>query len=168
MFGLFNKMTIESCGEDLEKKDDNEGEYLEKKDDNEGEDLEKKDGNEGEDLEKKYEKETGFDPKLSGAGDHRVAEFIRSRLSGDLTEVPGIALCNQKILRVNGISTTFQLIALFLSLKEEDTDGVELCDKFWYSLQAIKINSNRNTIVQCIAEKVNTWVPGVYDYDSYN
>lgn len=39
-------------------------------------------------------------------------------------------------------------------------DSVEHCDKFWYWLQAKGINSNRSGIVNAIAEKVNTWIPG--------
>lgn len=37
---------------------------------------------------------------------------------------------------------------------------MEHCDKFWYWLQAKGINSNRSGIVNAIAEKVNTWIPG--------
>lgn len=39
-------------------------------------------------------------------------------------------------------------------------DSVEHCDKFWYWLQSKGINSNRSGIVNAIAEKVNTWIPG--------
>ena len=42
-------------------------------------------------------------------------------------------------------------------------DSVEHCDKFWYWLQAKGINSNRSGIVNAIAEKVNTWIPGECD-----
>ena len=37
---------------------------------------------------------------------------------------------------------------------------MEHCDKFWYWLQSKGINSNRSGIVNAIAEKVNTWIPG--------
>lgn len=42
-------------------------------------------------------------------------------------------------------------------------DCVEHCDKFWYWLQSKGINSNRSGIVNAIAEKVNTWIPGEED-----
>lgn len=120
----------------------------------------------GEEAEK-YVSGEGFDPKLSSAGEDTLAEFIRAPLKGNLQEVPEIGPKNEEKFKVHGINTTYQLVALLLSFKEEDTDAVEMCDKFWYSLQALKVYCNRNTIVQCIAEKVDTWVAGVYDSDLY-
>lgn len=45
-------------------------------------------------------------------------------------------------------------------------DSVEHCDKFWYWLQSKGINSNRSGIVNAIAEKVNTWIPGEFHNSS--
>lgn len=45
-------------------------------------------------------------------------------------------------------------------LLRKQVDTVEHCDKFWYWLQSKGINSNRSAIVNAIAEKVNTWIPG--------
>ena len=57
-------------------------------------------------------------------------------------------------------------------LKGPDTDGegvdsVEHCDKMWHYLKGKGINSYRSGIVQAIAEKVNTWLPGTYDGDEW-
>eukprot|EP00904_Undaria_pinnatifida_P001196 jgi/Undpi1/11077/HiC_scaffold_30.g13375.m1 len=113
--------------------------------------------------------QVGYDPKRSKVSDDKLAEFIRSAISGDITEVPGIANRGKEILAEGEgddcVTNTHQLIGKFLSLRGPDKDGhevdsVEHCDKFWYWLQAKGINSNRSGIVNAIAEKVNTWIPG--------
>ena len=85
----------------------------------------------------------------------------------DLKRVPGIGKKNEELLMEDGISTTHQLIGKFLSLSEEETDCVELCDKFYFWLQSIGVNSHRGAIVSAIGEKTNILVPGVYDSDVY-
>ncbi|CAM9808718.1 unnamed protein product [Pylaiella littoralis] len=121
--------------------------------------------------------ETGYDPKRSKVSEDKLAEFIRSAVTGDITEVPGIATRGAEILAEGEgderVTNTYQLIGKFLALRgpdkgdDHEVDSVEHCDKFWYWLQAKGINSNRSGIVNAIAEKVNTWVPGIYDADIY-
>ncbi|RYG62786.1 hypothetical protein EON64_17225, partial [archaeon] len=48
-----------------------------------------------------------------------MSDFIQAPLTGDLTEVPGVGAATVTILKNNGISTTFQLIGKYLSLKDE-------------------------------------------------
>eukprot|EP00752_Nemacystus_decipiens_P005202 g4721.t1 len=120
--------------------------------------------------------EVGYDPKRSKVSDDKLAEFIRSAITGEITEVPGIAERGAEILAEGEgddvVTNTYQLIGKFLALRgpdkgDHEVDSVEHCDKFWYWLQAKGINSNRSGIVNAIAEKVNTWIPGIYDADSY-
>jgi hypothetical protein len=70
------------------------------------------------------------------------------------------------------VVNTYQLIAKFLSFKGADTSGntiqtVEHCDRFWYWLKDVGIVSHRSGVVNAIAEKCNTWIPGIYDSDQY-
>ncbi|CAM9138687.1 unnamed protein product [Phaeothamnion confervicola] len=119
---------------------------------------------------------TGYDPKRSKINDDKLAEFIRSPITGDITEVPGIADgARTKLAAGEGddkVTNTYQLIGKFLALKGPDSkdhkvDSVEHCDKFWYWLQSKEVNSHRSGIVNAIAEKVNTWMPGTYDADAF-
>ena len=52
-------------------------------------------------------------------------------------------------------------------LKEKDVESVEHCDRFWYWLKDIGINSNRSGIVRAIAEKMDTIFPSIYDGACY-
>jgi hypothetical protein len=47
-------------------------------------------------------------------------------------QVPGIGKASKKILIEAGVSTTFQLLGKFLSLKGEDVGPIEHCDRFYY------------------------------------
>jgi len=72
----------------------------------------------------------------------------------------------------NRITNTFQLIGKFLMLKGPDNayeqvDVVDHMDKFWDFLQSKGIDAFRSGIVQCIAEKANILIPGLYNHDLY-
>lgn len=74
--------------------------------------------------------------------------------------------------RIMQVTSTYQLIGKFLSLKGEDVEGdvvqtVEHCDRFWYWLKEVGIVAHRSGIVNAIAEKCNTWLPGIYDEAQY-
>eukprot|EP01031_Cornospumella_fuschlensis_P023869 gene23869-28899_t len=60
-----------------------------------------------------------FNPNKSKVSDARLADFIQAPLTGDLNEVPGIGPATVELLKKEGISTTFQLIGKYLSLKDE-------------------------------------------------
>lgn len=61
------------------------------------------------------------------------------------------------------ITTTYQLIGKFLSLKGEGVTSKEHCDAMWFYLQSRGINSFRAGIVHAIAERVNIMMPGIYE-----
>ena len=108
-----------------------------------------------------------YDPLRSQINDDSVAEFLRAPIKKDLIFVPGIGPANKKILMENEVETVHQLIAKFMSFSELETDSVELMDRFYLWLQMIGIKAHRGSIVQCVAEKVNTWIPNIYDADIY-
>ena len=87
-------------------------------------------------------------------------------------QVPGIGPANVKLLAATdkveeSITTTYQLIGKFLSLKAANTTCVEHCDMFYYWLQAKGVNAGRNNIVLAIAEKCEVFLPGCYDASQY-
>lgn len=108
-----------------------------------------------------------YDPRNSTAGDDTIEEFIRAPLSRDLETIPGVAEGNAKIFREDGIETPQQLVAVYLALSGGTDNSVDLSDRFYYWLQSIGINSSRSTIVEVIARKSNSWIPGIYDGDAY-
>lgn len=93
--------------------------------------------------------------------------MIRIILKFTILQVPGIGRAAVRKLNENGISTTFVLIGKFLTLKEENVQSAEHCDRFWYFLQSVGIDAYRSGIVQCIAMKVDTLFPGIYDGSFY-
>ena len=109
----------------------------------------------------------GFHPKNMRVKESTVAEFIMAPMEESLQSVPGVKTSNEKILKEEGVTTTFQLVGKYLSLKDENVDGVELADRFYYWLQSIGVNAFRATIVGSIGEKASTWMPGVYNSSDY-
>ena len=119
-----------------------------------------------------------YDPRRSNVKEEALAEFIRAPITGELTEVPGIGPAAAKALAsgddpAEKITNTFQLIGKYLLLKgpddkEHSVSCVEHCDKFWAFLQSKGVNSYRSGIVQCIAEKCNILMPGIYDDTAFS
>ncbi|GAX10227.1 hypothetical protein FisN_3Lh424 [Fistulifera solaris] len=117
--------------------------------------------------------ETGYDPKRSKVNKDKLDEFVQRDIKGDLEEVPGIGPAAVKKLAEPdaqgnpGITTTYQLIGAYLSLKNSECDPVSHNDYFWYWLKEKGISSHRSGIVQCIAKKCNSFMPGLYDPSMY-
>jgi hypothetical protein len=117
-----------------------------------------------------------YDPEKSRISEDALADFLRSTLTGDLTEVPGISRCAIRKLAAGDekITNTFQLIGKFLLLKtnigktDEIINSKQHCDEFFNWLKLKGIQSYRSDIVMCIAEKTNTMVPGMYDAYEFN
>ena len=108
-----------------------------------------------------------YDPRKSSVDDDVIEEFIKAPLSREIQSVPGIAMGNARIFLDEGVVTPHQLIAVYLAMSGDTDDPVELSYRFYLWLQMIGINSNRNTIVEVVARKANSWVPGIYDGSLY-
>lgn len=66
------------------------------------------------------------------------------------------------------ITTTYQLMGKFLSLKEHGVESIEHADRFYYWLKASKTAAGqRSGVVRAIAEKLNVFFHGLYDSDLY-
>jgi len=94
------------------------------------------------------------------------ATFIREPLALCLLSVPGIDQTNVKYLLDKGITNTHQLLGQFLMFNAHGVDAERLMER--YSLWLIKLGVTTNTdeIASAVAEKVGTWVQGVYSSDS--
>lgn len=104
----------------------------------------------------------GFDPNKSRVSEDKLAEFLSSPLDEDLTSVPGIGPAAVEKLAADEVRSTYQLIGTFLCLRDPGMTSKEHCDAMWFYLEDIGINAYRSGIVQCIAEKCNIMIPGLY------
>ena len=113
--------------------------------------------------------DVGYNPNRSRTDPDKLAEFIQKPITGKLTEVPGLGDVTEKLLKEEGITTTYQLFGKFLMLKDEGVESVELCDRFWYWLESINTPVGyRGSIVQAVACRLDATYPGLYDSSRYD
>lgn len=106
---------------------------------------------------------SGFNPNRSKVSDDTLAEFLASPIDEELLTVPGVGSATVERLAVDGITTTYQLIGVFLRVCDKGMSTQERTDAFWYYLQALKVpGGTRSTIVLAIAERLNVMFPGFY------
>ena len=72
---------------------------------------------------------TNFSPYKSTVTDETLVRFLNHELDYNLTSVPGIGPKAKEILTQNGVTNTFQLVAKFLSFKEDDGDDTDSDDE---------------------------------------
>lgn len=92
-----------------------------------------------------------------------LAAFLSTPVEADLRSVPGVGDAAVRKFKAAGVETTHQLIGVYLSFKGAGVSIQEHCDAFWSWLKEIEINAHRSGIVLCIAEKVNSWIPGTFE-----
>ena len=110
-----------------------------------------------------------FNPQNSKVADDTLGDFVRGAIEEALPSVPGIGPATETKLREEGITSTFQLIGKFLSMKDEGVESVEHCERFYQWLIHIGTPAGfRAGIVHSIAEKMNILMPGVYDSALYD
>jgi hypothetical protein len=114
----------------------------------------------------------GYDPKKSRVSESTMSDWMRSKITGEITDVPGIGPGAAAKLASgeadDQITTTYQLIGKFLMLKGKDVSVVEHTDRFWFYLREKGITAHRSAIVRAIAEKVNGMMPGVYEASTFD
>ena len=93
-----------------------------------------------------------------------LAKFLEDEIDEDITSVPGIGAAAAKKLKAgeDGVNTAYQLFGRFLTLKSAGCSAQEHCDAMWFWLQAKGVSSHRSGIVQCLAEKLEIMMPGLY------
>lgn len=108
-----------------------------------------------------------FDPRDVNTCSDSISTFIRLPLEMSLLSVPGIDVNNNNLMEKEGIYNTHQLIGQFLVLRGNMTSHEDIADKFYSWLGEIGVHTNRATITAAIAEKIGTWIPGIYDISVY-
>ena len=104
---------------------------------------------------------TGYDPSLSRLKEETLVAFLRAPIHLDLKSVPGVGKVGKRQLINHGVTNTFNLIGKFLSLRADEDTPQEHCDKFWRWIDTAGISvAHRDMVVQAIAEKVDTMIPG--------
>ena len=93
-----------------------------------------------------------------------LAKFLEDEIDEDITTVPGVGAAAAKKLAAgdDGVATTYQLFGRFLTLKSKGASNSEHCDAMWFWLQGKGVSSHRSGIVQCLVEKVEIMMPGLY------
>lgn len=112
--------------------------------------------------------DTPFHPENSRVAADKLADFVRDQLDPEITSIPGIGPAAASIFADAGITTSYQLVGKFLSMKDSDIGPIEHVERFYQWLCALKISGgHRAGTVHALAEKLNIWFPGLYDADSY-
>jgi hypothetical protein len=115
-----------------------------------------------------------YHPQNSLANDDQLLGFVQAQLTGDLgKDLLGVGPATVTALNNEGITTTFQLIAKYLSFKGiEDGEMVDpkLHSQMFYQwlCEVNTAGKYRSTVVHCIAEKMNIVFPGLYEAEAYN
>ena len=110
-----------------------------------------------------------YHPENSKVADSTLSDFIRAPLSGNIVDVPGIGPSTAEVLAAEGINTSFQLVAKFLSFKDKDVDSLLHCETFYQWLCELNTPKGfRAGIVHALAEKLNINFPGIYDASAYD
>ncbi len=93
-------------------------------------------------------------------------DFLRAPLTNRLQEVPGIGRAVERRLSAShgggSISTTTELISLFLSLRQPGDDATAHCNSFYTWLTLKKVHWCRHDITRAIAAKVFSMQPDLY------
>lgn len=109
--------------------------------------------------------DSGYNPERSRVSSDKLAEFLSSPLTDEILDVPGIGPVAKEKLKDDNVETPVQLLGVFFTMKAPQMSQREHCDAMWFYLQDLGINSSRSGIVQCIAEKGNILIPGIYSSD---
>lgn len=97
--------------------------------------------------------------------DGKVAEFIREPLQLSLLSVPGVDTSTQDTLNSRRICNTHQLIGQLLLFHANGVDPQQLHDRFSLWLEKLGVTKTSKIIASAVAQKVGTWVDGVFDGD---
>jgi hypothetical protein len=104
----------------------------------------------------------GYDVTKSQVSEDRLCRWLVHRISEDLGSVPGIGPMGIVSLDKVGVRTTFQLIGIFLSLREPSMDQQAHCQAMWEWLEETGVNAHRSGVVHCMVEKLILWMPELY------
>lgn len=113
----------------------------------------------------------GYNPNRTRVCDNTQVQWLRSNVTGKVTEVPGVGEATARIFEncEDRITTTYQLMGKFLSFKDANVGPIEHADRFFYWLTRIgTVAGQRSSVVRAIAEKLHLQFPDIYDPDAYD
>ena len=113
----------------------------------------------------------GYNPNRTRVCDNTQAQWLRSNVTGKVTEVPGVGEATARTFEncEDRITTTYQLMGKFLSFKGANVGPIEHADRFFYWLRRIgTVAGQRSSVVRAIAEKLQLQFPDIYDPDAYD
>ena len=111
-----------------------------------------------------------YDPTRTYLGKDRIAEFLMAPLTGDLTEVPGVGPKTAAKLAEEehgSVRNTYQLLGKFLEMREVNDTCVTHCTRFMHWLKLKGLTKHKTSVTTCVAEKVSTWIPIMYDPSAF-
>jgi hypothetical protein len=112
--------------------------------------------------------EDGYNPFASEMSNDDLQKWLSTQLGDDIRQVPGIDYKNANLLSISsaagdGITTSHQLLGVFLLCKGLGVQSEENCSRFYSWLKAKGVTNHISTVVKACAEKCNQYFPGVYD-----
>ncbi len=112
--------------------------------------------------------EEKYNPFAADFSKETLEAWLKEPLSEDIKNIPGVDYKTANLLSISspagdGISTSFQLLGVFLLCKGLGVQTSENCDRFHAWLKAKGVTSRTSTIVKACAEKCNVFFPGIYD-----
>lgn len=105
-----------------------------------------------------------YDPNKSQlAPDLRAGFLAAANWNDPVDVVPGIGPAYAKLLRKQNVLLVSQLLGKFLTLKQPGGNVLAQLDAFYDWLSDVGISGGqRSGITQCVAEKINSMMPGSY------
>ena len=102
--------------------------------------------------------------------DRALAAFLDEEISEDLTSLPGVNQCTARILNMNGIENVYQLMGVFLTLKNNNETTQEHADAMWYWLNDIFEEDDsehidkhwKSHLITALIEKMEIMIPELY------
>ena len=89
-----------------------------------------------------------------------LAKFINEGIDAPLKTVPGLGESSIEKLEAAGVTTTIQLVGVFLSGYAQGSTLQQVCDRFWGFLsEAGTPASHRSTCIHAMLEKTSVFFP---------
>ena len=100
-----------------------------------------------------------YDREKSRVKDEKLAEFLTNDLGEDLTCVPGVGPKTVQLLNDDGIETSFQLLAKFMSFRSKGATEDAVCEAMYQYLAGLGVSGYRSGITTCLHEKASVILP---------
>ncbi len=117
-----------------------------------------------------HQKPEVYDPAMSTTSPAAMQDWLNAPVLEDIKQVPGIGQKHADALASSTtgypVTSTFQLLGMFLLCRGYGVNSVDHCNKFHEMLRARGVHSHVNSVVLACANKCNIMFPGIYDGES--